>query len=37
MVTESAFFYFVLLTLLAMVVNALLAKSQRRHDRHSHV
>ncbi len=37
MVTEGAFFYFVLLTLLAMVLNALLAKSQRRHDRHSHM
>ena len=37
MVTESAFFYLVLLTLLAMILNALLTKSQRRHDHHSHV
>jgi len=36
MVTENAFFYFVLLTLLIIVLNALLAKSQRRHDRHLH-
>ena len=36
MVTESAFFYFVLLTLLIVVLNALMTKSHRRHDRHSH-
>jgi hypothetical protein len=35
MVAESAFFYFVLLTLLVVVLNALRAKSQRRHDHHS--
>ena len=37
METESAFFYFVLLTLLIVVLNALLSKSHRRDDRHSHV
>ena len=37
MVTESLFFYFVLLTLLMVILNALLTRSERRHDRHSHV
>lgn len=36
MVTESGFFYFVLLTLLMIVLNALLTKSHHRHDGHSH-
>ena len=37
MVIESGFFYFVLLTLLMVILNVLLTKSQRRHDRHSTV
>jgi hypothetical protein len=37
MVTESVFFYFVLLSLLVVIANALLTKAQQRHDRHSHV
>lgn len=37
MLLESSFFYFVLLTLLVMVINALMAKFERRHDWHSHV
>ena len=37
MVLESSFFYFVLLTLLVAVVNALMTKFERRHDWHSRV
>ena len=37
MVLESSFFYFVLLTLLMVVINVLMTKLERRHDRHSHV
>ncbi len=37
MVTESVFFYFVLLSLLVVIANVLLTKAQQRHDRHSHV
>lgn len=37
MLLESSFFYFVLLTLLVMVINALMAKFERRHDWHSQV
>jgi hypothetical protein len=37
MVTESVFFYFVLLSLLMVIVNVLLTKAQQRHDRDSHV
>ena len=37
MLTESLFFYFVLLTLLMVILNVLLTRSERRHDRHSHV
>jgi len=36
MVTESTIFYLVLLTLLTWLLNVLLTKSSRRHDRHSH-
>jgi hypothetical protein len=36
MVIESVFFYFVLLTLFIVLLNALLTKSRRRHDRRSH-
>jgi hypothetical protein len=36
MLTENLFFYFVLLTLLMVIVNVLLTKAQQRHDRHSH-
>ena len=36
MLTESVFFYFVLLSLLMVIVNVLLTKVQQRHDRHSH-
>jgi hypothetical protein len=36
MVTESAFFYLVLLTLLIVVLNALLTKTHRRDDHRSH-
>jgi len=36
MVTESVFFYFVLLSLLMVIVNVLLTKAQQWHDRHSH-
>ena len=36
MLTESLFFYFVLLTLLMVILNVLLTKVQQRHDRHSH-
>jgi hypothetical protein len=36
MVTESTIFYLVLLTLLTWLINVLLTKSSRRHDRHSH-
>jgi hypothetical protein len=37
MVIESGFFYIVLITLLMVILNVLLTKSQRRHDRHSTV
>ena len=37
MVLESSFFYFVLLTLLVLVLNAVMIKFERRHDRHSDV
>ena len=33
MVTESAFFYLVLITILMVVLNALATWSQNRHDR----
>jgi hypothetical protein len=36
MVIESVFFYFVLLTLFIVLLNALVTKSRRRHDRRSH-
>ncbi len=36
MVTESTIFYLVLLTLLTWLLNVLLTKSSRRHDRQSH-
>ena len=35
MVTENTFFYFVLLTLLSVILNALAARSHHRHDGHS--
>jgi hypothetical protein len=35
MVSEIEFFYVVLLTLLVVMINALLAATHRRHDRHS--
>jgi len=33
MVTESAFFYLVLVTILMVVLNALATRSRNRHDR----
>jgi len=37
MVTESAFFYLVLITVLMVLLNVLATRSHNRHDRHSHV
>ena len=37
MITDSTFFYFVVLTLFIVVLNVLLTRTKRRHDRHSHV
>jgi hypothetical protein len=34
MVTETAFFYLVLITVLVVVLNALATRSHNRHDRH---
>jgi hypothetical protein len=36
MVTDSAFFYLVLVTVLMLVLNVLATRSQNRHDRHLH-
>ena len=36
MLIESTFFYFVLLTLLSVILNALAARLHRWHDGHSH-
>jgi hypothetical protein len=36
MTNESELFYLVLLTLLTLIIHLILAKKQRREDRHSH-